>query len=142
MNTLEQRLQLLEDRQALQDTLTTYLVAVDDMTSVDDILNCFTEDVVFDMSGIGYPSFNGSVALGEFFTSVFNTMSHQAHYATNFHIDTLSANTASCRSHVIGKGATNESDEVCFYLQYLLDFQRSDEGWKICSFRGKPLMPL
>ena len=142
MNKLEQQLQSLLDRQALQDTLTSYLVAVDDMASVDDILNCFTEDAVFDMSGIGYPSFKGSVALGEFFTGVFDTMSHQAHYATNFHIDTLSANAASCRSHVIGKGVTNEANEVCFYLQYLLDFQRSGDGWKICSFRGRPLMPL
>lgn len=142
MTSLETRLQTLIDRQALQDSLTTYLVAVDDMASVDDILECFTEDAVFDMTGIGYPSFKGSVALREFFTGVFDSMSHQAHYATNFHIDKLSANAASCRSHVIGKGVSNDANEVCFYLQYQLDFKRSANGWKICSFSGRPLMPI
>jgi ketosteroid isomerase-like protein len=142
MTSLEQRLQTLIDRQALQDSLTTYLVAVDDMASVDDILDCFTEDAVFDMTGIGYPCIEGSTALREFFCGVFDSMSHQAHYATNFHIDNITANAASCRSHVIGKGVTNDANEVCFYLQYQLEFKRSDDSWKICSFSGRPLMPI
>ncbi|MFA7555607.1 MAG: nuclear transport factor 2 family protein [Spongiibacteraceae bacterium] len=142
MNNLEQRLQTLEDRQTLQDTLTAYLVAIDAMSSIDDILKCLTEDAEYDMSAINYPCFKGSAAVREFFSSVFNNMSHQAHYATNFHIDHITANTASCRSHVIGKAITKDADEICIYLQYLLEFKRGDDGWKICSIYSKPLLPL
>ncbi len=142
MTTLEQRLQTIEDRQALQEVITNYLVAVDDLASVEAVLDCFTEDAVFDMTGINYPSFSGLPALREFFTGVFASMSHHAHYATNFKIDSLQQDSAAARTHVIGMGVTNEGDEVLFYLQYHLGYRRSGDHWKISSFRGQALMPL
>jgi ketosteroid isomerase-like protein len=140
--TLEQRIQQLEDRQGLQEVITDYLIAVDALESVEDILNVFTEDAVFDMSGINYPSFAGKPALREFFTGVFAQMTHHAHYATNFKVDAIDGDTAKCRTHVIGMGKTLGGDNVLFYLQYHLGYRRTAQGWKIQSFRGKALMPL
>lgn len=142
MNTLEQRMQLMEDRQAIQDVVTAYLIAVDDLNDVEAVLNCFTDDAVFDMTGIDYPTFDGKEALRDFFTETFKVMEYHAHYATNFSLDRLDGDSATCRTHVIGKGITREGEDVLFYLQYHLKFARSDGQWKIKHFRGAALMPL
>ena len=52
MATIEDRLQRIEDRQALSDPLNAYCGAVDSLSDVDALLACFTEDAVFDLSGI------------------------------------------------------------------------------------------
>lgn len=139
---LEKRLQALEDRQAIEQVITDYLVAVDDLSSVDAVMNVFTDDAVFDMSRIGYANIAGAPAIREFFDGVFAGMSHQAHYATNFSLDTLQGDLAQCRTHVIGMGVTADGDEVCFYLQYHLEMRRESGIWKLATFRGKPLMPI
>jgi ketosteroid isomerase-like protein len=142
MSSVEQRLQALEDKRALQERITAYLVAVDDLSSVDAVLASFTEDAVFDMTGIDYGRFEGEKELRQFFEGVFAGMSHHAHYATNFHIDGLQGDRASCRTHVIGMGRSKEGDDVLFYLQYHLEYRRTGDGWKITRFSGKPLLPL
>ncbi len=142
MSSVEQRLQTLEDESALQKRITAYLVAVDELSSVDAVLASFTEDAVFDMTGIDYGRFEGEAQLRQFFEGVFDTMSHHAHYASNFHIDKLGDDTAACRTHVMGMGRSKDGGDVLFYLQYFLEYRRTGEGWKITSFRGKPLMPL
>ena len=139
---LEQRIKNLEDRARLQEVITDYLIAVDDLTSVDNVLACFTEDAVFDFSGINYPSIAGTAALREFFTGVFADMTHHAHYNTNFKVDELSDDSAKCRCHVIGMGKTKANQDVLFYLQYFLEYRRSGDTWKICRFASRPLMPI
>ncbi|MFN2328394.1 MAG: nuclear transport factor 2 family protein [Chromatocurvus sp.] len=139
---LEKRLQALEDRQAVEQVITDYLIAIDDRASVDAVMNLFTDDAVFDMSGIGYPNITGAPAIREFFDGVFAGMRHHAHYATNFSLDTLQGDLAQCRTHVIGMGVTADGDEVLFYLQYHLEMRRESGIWKINTFRGKPLMPI
>lgn len=140
--TCEKRIQALEDRQALEQVITDYLIAVDDLSSVDDVMRVFTDDAVFDMSKIGYASIEGSPAIREFFDGVFASMRHHAHYATNFSLDALQDSMARCRTHVIGRGVTQEGERVVFYLQYHLEMRRESGTWKIAVFKGKPLMPL
>lgn len=142
MSSVEQRLQTLEDKRALQERITAYLVAVDEISSVDAVMESFADDAVFDMTGIDFGRFEGQAQIREFFEGVFATMSHHAHYATNFHIDSLEPDKAACRTHVMGMGRSKDGDDVLFYLQYLLEYRRTDQGWKITSFRGKPLMPV
>jgi ketosteroid isomerase-like protein len=142
MATLEQRVQQLEERQALQDVITAYLIAVDDRADVDAVLNCFSKDPVFDMTGIDFPRLEGRKALREFFTDTFNGMTHHAHYATNFSLDRLEGDEAACRTHVIGLGVTREGGDIRIYLQYHLNFVREAGEWKISNFRGTALMPL
>jgi len=150
MPSLEQRIQTLEDRQALQELVSSYLIALDDAADLEQLLNHFTEDAVFDMTALDYPTFEGMAALRELFTGAFASMSHSAHYATNFKIDSLEQDRASARTHAIGMGvpaaaaatATNTgSESVLFYVQYHLEFARINTSWKITSLRGQPLMP-
>jgi ketosteroid isomerase-like protein len=150
MPSLEQRIQTLEDRQALQELVSSYLIALDDAADLEQLLNHFTEDAVFDMTALDYPTFEGMAALRELFTGAFASMSHSAHYATNFKIDSLEQDRASARTHAMGMGvpaaaaatATNTgSESVLFYVQYHLEFARINTSWKITSLRGQPLMP-
>ena len=141
MTTIEQRLQAIEDRQALQDLLSTYLTALDKMSDLDLLLDCFTEDGVFDMTDLGYPRFEGKALLREFFIGVFAAMDNSAHYAANFKVNSLEQNLASAQTHAIGIGLPVDGDRVEFYVQYLLDFERVDSIWKIKSLRGQPLIP-
>jgi|TARA_B110000908_G_scaffold38167_1_gene45980 ketosteroid isomerase-like protein len=146
MPSLEQRIQILEDRQALQELVSSYLIALDDAADLEQLLNHFTEDAVFDMTALDYPTFEGMAALRELFAGAFASMSHSAHYATNFKIDSLEQDTASARTHAMGMGipaaaASTGSDSVLFYVQYHLEFARINSSWKITSLRGQPLMP-
>lgn len=138
----EKRLQALEDRQAIEQVITDYLIAVDDLSSVDAVMQVFTDDAVFDMSGIGYANIAGAPAIREFFDGVFAGMRHHAHYATNFSLDALEGDSARCRTHVIGMGVTADGGDVLFYLQYHLEMRRESDAWKIVTFRGRPLMPI
>jgi ketosteroid isomerase-like protein len=150
MKSLEQRIQTLEDRQALQERVSSYLIALDDAADLEQLLSHFTEDAVFDMTALEYPIFEGMAALRELFAGAFTSMSHSAHYATNFKIDSLDQDTAAARTHVIGMGVPAEaasapeskgSESVLFYVQYHLEFARINDSWKISSLRGQPLMP-
>lgn len=141
MPSLEQRIQTLEDRQALQELVSSYLIALDDAADLEQLLNHFTEDAVFDMTALDYPTFEGKAALRELFTGAFASMNHSAHYATNFKIDSLEQDRASARAHAMGMGVPVEGESVLFYVQYHLEFTRIDATWKITSLRGQPLMP-
>ena len=146
MPSIEQRVQTLEDRQALQELVSCYLIALDDAADLEQVLCCFTENAVFDMTALDYPKFEGQSALRELFTGAFASMSHSAHYATNFKIDSLDENTASARTHAMGMGVPASatpagSESVLFYVQYHLDFARTNGTWKIQSLRAQPLMP-
>lgn len=141
MPSLEQRIQNIEDRQALQELVSSYLIALDNAADVEQVLRCFSEDAVFDMTALDYPTFKGMAALRELFTGAFASMSHSAHYATNFKIDSLEENSASARTHAMGMGIPLEGGSVLFYVQYHLEFQRINQRWKMSSLRGEPLMP-
>ena len=141
MPSLEQRIQNIEDRQALQELVSSYLIALDNAADIEQVLCCFSEDAVFDMTALDYPTFKGMAALRELFTGAFASMSHSAHYATNFKIDSLEENSASARTHAMGMGIPLEGGSVLFYVQYHLEFQRINQRWKMSSLRGEPLMP-
>ena len=141
MPSFEQRIQNIEDRQALQELVSSYLIALDNAADVEQVLCCFSEDAVFDMTALDYPTFKGMAALRELFTGAFASMNHSAHYATNFKIDSLEENSASARTHAMGMGIPLEGGSVLFYVQYHLEFQRINQRWKMSSLRGEPLMP-
>jgi ketosteroid isomerase-like protein len=142
MESLESRLQRIEDRIALQDVLTAFCNAVDSLSDIDGLLDCFTEDAVFDLTGIHLPRFEGHAEIRTFFQQVFRDMSHHAHSASNFTVLRLEASRAACGATVIGTGATHDGRDVLVYVRYNLEFSRTGTGWKIHRLSEKALMPL
>lgn len=142
MASIEERLKRIEDRQAIQDTLTAYCTAVDSLSDLDGLIDCFTEDAVFDATGIGLPLFEGRSRIRVFFEQVFGDMTHHAHYTTNFVIDRLEENDAFCRNYTIGLGKSKAGQVIQAYVKYNLHFVRTPQGWKIRSFSESATMPL
>jgi ketosteroid isomerase-like protein len=142
MASIEERLQRLEDRAALQDCLTAFCNAVDSLSDIDGLLNCFTEDAVFDLSGIHLPRFNGHGEIRTFFLQVFSDMTHHAHYAANFTINDLQPQTAKCQAAIIGMGVAKDGNSVLVYVRYILTMIRTGAGWKIKRLDESALMPL
>jgi ketosteroid isomerase-like protein len=142
MGTIESRLKRIEDRFALQDVLNAYCNAVDSLSDIDGLLNCFTENATFDLTGIGLPRLERHAEIRKFFLQVFTDMSHHAHYATNFTIDRLEDSSAACRAAILGTGATHDGRSVLVYVRYILDYVRTEPGWKISRLREAALLPL
>lgn len=140
--TLEARLKQVEDRFALQDVVTAFCNAVDSLEDMDGLLNCFTEDAAFDLRGIDLPRFEGRGEIRKFFTQVFHDMAHHAHLSANFTVDGLEENNATCRSSVLGTGATHDGRTVLVYVRYFMEFSRTQAGWRIKQLREAALMPL
>jgi ketosteroid isomerase-like protein len=140
--SIEARLKLLEDKMALQDVLTAYCNAVDSLSDMDGLLNCFTDDAVMDLSGIHLPKCVGHAEIRKFFTQVFKDMSHHSHSSSNFTILKLDGDSARCQASIIGTGATYDGNSVLVYVRYFLDYKRTPSGWKWTKFSETALMPL
>ena len=132
----------IEDRFAIQDVLIAYADAVDQMDSIDAICAVFTEDAVFDLSGIGLAAVHGHDGIRTFFTNVLANMAHHAHYLTNFAITAYDGDTASIRAYVIGMGVGKDGRTVTVNGRYYFDVRRTDAGWKATRYTMDFLLPL
>lgn len=132
----------IDDRIAIQDLLIAYAHAVDTIGNIDGILEVFTKDAVFDLSGIGLAAFEGHEGIRAFFTNVFANMAHHAHYLTNFALTAYDGETASMRAYVIGMGQGKDGSSVTVHGRYYFDVRRTDAGWKATRYTMDFLMPL
>ncbi|WP_062344622.1 nuclear transport factor 2 family protein [Novosphingobium sp. CCH12-A3] len=132
----------IEDRLAIQDLMIAYAHAVDTIGNIDGILDVFTEDAVFDLSGIGLTPQVGHDGIRAFFTNVFANMAHHAHYLTNFAVTAYDGDTASMRAYVIGMGQGKNGSSVTVNGRYYFDVRRTEKGWKATRYTMDFLMPL
>ena len=132
----------IEDRLAIQDLMIAYAHAVDSMTDIDGICDVFTEDAVFDLSGIGLAALEGHDGIRAFFTNVFESMAHHAHYLTNFAVTAYDGDTAAMRAYVIGMGQGKDGRGVTVNGRYFFNVRRTAAGWKATRYTMDFLMPL
>lgn len=138
----EERWKKIEDRLALEDVLNAYCAAVDSLSDMDALLDCFTEDAVLDLGGIHLPRFDGHAGIRQFFTQVFADMTHHAHFVSNFTVQKMAADAATCTAYVMGMGVARDGQSVLVYVKYFLDYVRTASGWKLSRFAESGLMPL
>lgn len=142
MSDLEKRLQITEDRAALEGVLLKYYYAVDTRSDVDGIIDCFTPDALFDVEDLGLDTFRGHDAIRAFFEGVFGHTAHHCHHVSNFDITRLEENTASARGYVIGKAEGTDGTKIMVHCCYFIDYVRTADGWKMSLFDEDALMPL
>jgi ketosteroid isomerase-like protein len=142
MPSLEDRIQFIEDRFALQDVVNDYCASIDSLTDVAGVANCFTEDAVFDLTGLGLAVFNGRDAIYNFFEDALDAVTHHAHYATNFTVDNIDSEKATGHNYIIGLGLGKNGSNIVVNARYDLEFERTPDGWKISHFSEPVLMPL
>lgn len=138
----EERWKKIEDRLALEDVLSAYCAAIDSLSDMDGLLACFTEDAVLDLGGINLPRFDGHAGIRQFFTQVFDDMTHHAHFVSNFTVARMDGDTATCTAYVMGMGVARDGQSVLVYVKYFLDYVRTPSGWKLSKFVESGLMPL
>lgn len=131
----------IEDRLAIQDLMISYATAVDSLHDLDGICELFVEDVVFDLSGINFPSLVGRGQVRKFFEDTFNEMSAHAHYLTNFAVTAYAGDTASMQANVIGLGHYKAGGEIAIYGRYYWDVVRTADGWKGARYTMSFLLP-
>lgn len=131
----------IEDRIAMQDLMTAYCYAVDDIGNIEALLALFTEDAVLDFRKIGLPLMNGHGDIRAFFEGVFADMTHHAHYITNFRPEAYDGDTAAMSAYVIGMGHARDGNEVTVQVQYRFDAVRTAEGWKANRYSMFAMMP-
>lgn len=142
MSNLEARIQRIEDREALHDVLLAYYTAVDSLTDLDGLVDCFTEEALFDLTPLGLERYVGREAIRGFFAQVFTEMSHHAHHVTNIRIWSQDDNAATGRAYVVGRGRSHAGMQAFVSCYIDLAYVRTDGGWKISSFIEGSLMPL
>jgi ketosteroid isomerase-like protein len=132
----------IEDRLAINDLMIAYCTAVDSLSDVQAVCDVFTDDGVFDLSGIGLPKAIGHAGIAAFFEGVFADMTHHAHYLTNFAITAYAGDTASARAYIIGMGRAKDGNEVTVNGRYYFDARRTAQGWKATRYTMDFMMPL
>jgi ketosteroid isomerase-like protein len=132
----------IEDRLAINDLMISYCTAVDSLDDVQAICDVFTDNAVFDLSGIGLPRAEGHDGIRRFFTGVFAGMSHHAHYLSNFAMTAFDGDTASARAYIIGMGRAKDGKEVTVNGRYFFDVRRTTGGWKATRYTMDFMMPL
>lgn len=132
----------VEDRIALQDLMTDYCYAVDQLSDLEQLLDLFTDDAVLDFSAIGLPQMPGKPEFRKFYESVFADMTHHTHYISNFRVESYDDKRATMRAYVQGLGRAKDGNEVLVHVRYRMDCVKTDSGWKCERYEITPGMPL
>lgn len=142
MSDLEARLKNMEDRIALETVLQNYYAAVDTLSDIDGILDCFTEDAEFDVKDLGLDVYHGHDAIRAFFQGAFTDTKHHCHHVTNFRVKSLGENEATARGYVAAKAEGQSGFKLFVHCCYDIEYVRTPAGWKIRKFDEDALMPL
>lgn len=134
MSSLEARVQRVEDRLALQDLIHSYCIHIDEAKDVDAIVDCFVDDAVLDLSGLGLPVITGGRDIHDFFVSVLAATECNAHYSTNFRINRLEGDEADCQAYVYAVGVAKDGNDILVHAKHQYKCVRTAQGWRIKHF--------
>lgn len=133
----------LEERIALQDLMTDYCYAVDDLKAGNAaVLDLFTEDAVLDLTDIGLHRLEGRAEYKAFYDGVFAGMSHHQHYITNFRVGSYTGDKATMHSYVHGLGRANDGNTVDVHVRYRMDCVKQSGSWKVKTYWILSGMPM
>ena len=112
-----------------------------DRFAIDEVLEPFAGDAVFDASPMGLDQYKGADALRNFFGHNQDVMADQMHLFSNFVIDFDGPDEAHGTNYLLQDGHNKEGATVkCFCLNEDT-YRRISGEWRIASRRISPLMP-
>ncbi|WP_054121654.1 nuclear transport factor 2 family protein [Novosphingobium sp. AAP93] len=132
----------LLEKNALEEAVVKYCVAIDKLDDLDFMMSNFTPDAVLDLTGLDLPRFEGHEQIRGFYAQVFADMSHHMHILTNFRVAELDGDEARIFAYVTGMGRSKAGIEIQVYVYYDLDLRKSDAGWQISRFYEAPQLPM
>ena len=132
----------LQEHHDMEMALLAYLTEVDAMDNIDALVATFTEDATVDLSGLNLPVLKGSAAIHEFFSGVFEMMTHHMHTMTNFRVSEYDGSTARTHAYICGMGRSTAGVDIQVYVYYDLQMRKTEAGWKISHFYEAPKLPM
>jgi ketosteroid isomerase-like protein len=129
---LEARIQAIEDRQAIEDIIVRYALAVDG-GDLDLVASCFTDDAQASFAGV--PAGPGGPAIASFLQSLMGTGERPVtlHRFTNVTVD-LDGDEAAVRSSALAYALRPGTDQLRLRnVSYRDRFVRTDKGWRIAD---------
>ena len=134
---LEQRMQALEDVNAIRNLKARYAAYCDDNYNPDGIAALFTENAVWESQGLG--RFEGREAIREFFRGASQLFTFAIHYSLNGQID-VTGDTAQAQWYLF-MPCTLGADNRAMW-RAVIDketYVRIDGEWKFSSKTSAPL---
>ena len=135
-------IEYLIEKNALEEAVVKYCVAVDKLDDLDFMMTNFTQDAVLDLTGLELPRFEGHEQIRGFYAQVFADMAHHMHILTNFRVVKLEGSEAQVYAYVTGMGQSKAGVDIQVYVYYDLDLRKADGAWKISRFYESPQLPM
>jgi ketosteroid isomerase-like protein len=138
IDRMEQRLQVLEDAEAIRNLKARYAALCDDSYNPDGIAALFTEDAVWDSPGLA--RCEGRVAIRRFFQRASGIFSFAIHYSLNGQI-TVEGDTAQAQWYLFMPCTVAEGNQAMWRAGIDHErYARVDGVWLFAHKRSEPLM--
>ena len=138
LTRIEQRLQALEDAEAIRNLKAHYAALCDDNYNADGICALFTEDAIWDSPGLG--RFEGREAIRTFFRGAGGIFSFAIHYSLNGQIH-VTGDTASAQWYLFMPCTVADGNRAMWRASIDHErYARRDGTWLFTHKRSEPLM--
>ncbi len=134
MATLEERLQRLEEIDAIRRLKQVYARTLDRFAPGDEFAALFTDDRVLDLGPMGL--FEGRPAIAEFFNGARETFSFFLHYTDGDIIDVLPSGTEATGTWYMWEPATRKGQAVLIAITYDEKYRKVEERWLFAYSRS------
>ena len=131
----------LEDRIALEDLASVYAYYLDTF-QIEEALRLFTDDAVFDESGVGLGRHEGKEAIRRFFLAIKAGMSSLSHCNSNFVLRRLDVESAETLMYSTFKGVTADGKAMDVVFYYIDQYVKREGNWLFESRFTYPLGPV
>lgn len=130
-----------DDRFAIADVVNGFASAVDDIGNVEGVVALFAPDAIYDLAALGMGTIHGRQSIGDFFTTAFGGMAHNAHFMTNI-VAHATADGAQAQAYGHAFSLSKEGVMLEVKARYNFDLARAGAGWHITRLTMGLLIPL
>jgi ketosteroid isomerase-like protein len=138
LERLDQRLQVLEDAEAIRNLKARYAALCDNQYDADGIASLFTEDALWESPTLG--RFEGREAIRNFFRGASEIFSFAIHYSLNGHIE-VEGDTARARWYLFMPCTVAAANQAMWRAGIDHEiYARVARSWMLRHKRSEPLM--
>lgn len=135
------RLESLEDRSAIQDLNQRYAVHVD-LHEIDEWVDLFTQDAVFDEREFGTPLMTGHDAIRAYGEHLAEAVQHALHHMTTHVISDLTTSSARGIAFATVEALMKDGSHARYQVLYRDSYEKHDGRWFIAERVLKKTMPV
>ena len=136
-----ERLDGVEDRLAIQDLNQWYAVHVD-LHEIEEWVNLFTQDAVFDEREFGTPLLTGHDAIRTYCEHLTEAVQHALHHMTTHVISDLTTSSARGIAFATVEALMKDGSQARYQVLYRDRYEKQDGRWLIAERVLKKTVPV